>query len=144
MSRCTHALLLAAVAIGCSSQPDCDLRAELRARAGTGAIDCGHAVLGGGKPVDDCVVGAFNSGGAFFALYDQWGIDSKVVSGVAGDKNGGVTFLLWQDAMAGSGGHPVITGDTCIGPAVDTSQPKNPSTPPLTCATTSSLGRTCG
>jgi uncharacterized secreted protein with C-terminal beta-propeller domain len=137
-----------AVAIACSSaKRDCDLTGGLRRSAGGGATDCGHAVLGAdASPVDNCVDTAFETGAAFFAQYDRHGTDSKVVFGIAGDVHGNVTFLLWDgDPSGGSGADPVITGDLCVGPSVDTSPTRDPfAAPPVTCVTTTSLGRTCG
>lgn len=147
MSSWWLVLLCGAVAAACSSKPTCDLAAHLRERAGSGATDCGHAVLGGDTtPVDSCVADAFNGGKAFIARYDRHGIDSKVVFGVAGDGKGNVTFLLRDsDPSGGSGADPVISGNQCNGPSLDTSANRDPFlTPPLSCTSTTSLGRTCG
>ena len=140
-------LLVSAVVMvaGCSTK--CELNAGLSARAGNGAADCGHAALGGdASAVDACVVTAFKNGVAFVAQYDRQGTDSKVVFGIAGDAHGTVTFLLWDgDPSGGSGAAPVISGDLCLGPSVNSTQGRDPSTtPPLTCASSTSLGRTCG
>ena len=137
--------LSVAVAVGCSS--NCDLSAGLRARAGSGAVNCGHVGLGTDpSPVDACVVTAFESGAAFVAQYDRMGSDSRVVFGIAGDGNGNVTFLLWDgDPSGGSGADPVISGDRCVDPSVDLSSTRDPFvSPPVTCMSTTSLGRTCG
>ena len=131
--------------VGCSSE--CDLAAALKARSGGGATDCGDAVLGtDASPVDACVVAAFEKGTAFVAQYDRMGKDSRVVFGVAGDASGRVTFLLWDgDPSGGSGADPVISGNLCVGPAADSSSMRDPFlSPPLTCRSTTSLGRTCG
>ncbi len=140
-------LLVSVVVIvaGCSTK--CELNAGLSARTGSGATDCGHAALGGdASSVDACVVTAFKNRVAFVAQYDRQGTDSKVVFGIAADVNGTVTFLLWDgDPSGGSGADPVITGDLCFGPSVNSTQGRDPSTtPPLTCASSTSLGRTCG
>jgi hypothetical protein len=139
-------LTLSVVAtVGCSSP--CDLRSGLTARAGGGATDCGHAVLGtDASPVDACVVTAFEGGMAFVAQYDRMGADSRVVFGIAGDASGHVTFLLWDgDPSGGSGADAVISGDLCLDPSVDSSSTRDPFVvPPLTCGSTTSLGRTCG
>jgi len=138
-------LAVAIVAAGCSRT--CELKAGLNARAGGGATDCGHAVLGAdASSVDACVITAFESHMAFVAQYDRQGIDSKVVFGIAGDIHGTVTFLLWDgDPSGGSGVDPVISGDVCVAPSVDSSPTRDPfMTPPLTCMLTTSLGQTCG
>src|SRR6476469_10447802 len=133
------------VTVGCSSQ--CELGSGLAARAGKGATDCGHAVLGtDASAVDACVVTAVESGMAFVAQYARMGTDSRVVFGIAGDVNGRVTFLLWDgDPSGGSGTGAVISGDTCVDPSVDSSSVRDPFVaPPLTCTSTNPLGRTCG
>ena len=133
------------VVMGCSSE--CDLAKGLTARSGSGATNCGHAVLGtDASPVDNCVVSAFENGTAFVAQYDRMGIDSKVVFGIAADVNGQVTFLLCDgDPSGSSGADPVISGDLCVGPSVDSSSMRDPFVAaPLTCTSTTSLGRTCG
>jgi hypothetical protein len=138
-------LTLSVVVVGCSSE--CDLAKGLTARSGGGAANCGHAVLGtDASPVDACLVSAFKNGTPFLAQYDRMGSDSRVVFGIAGDVNGQVTFLLWDgDPSGGSGADPVISGNLCVGPSVDSSSMRDPFiAPPLTCASTTSLGRTCG
>ena len=147
MSSWLGALIFFGVAVGCSTKaPECDLSAELHARAGSAVTECGHAVLGSdAKPVDDCVVSSFNTNSAFVAEYDRHGTDSKVVFGLAGDGIGNVTFLLWDaDPSGGSGAHSVITADSCTDPAVDASPSRDPFvTPPLNCTSMTSLGRVC-
>ncbi|MEO8212339.1 MAG: hypothetical protein ABI560_04065 [Myxococcales bacterium] len=119
----------------------------LTARSGGGATNCGHAVLRtDASPVDACVVSAFENGTPFVAQYDRMGTDSRVVFGIAGDANGQVTFLLWDgDPSGGSGAGPAISGNLCVGPSVDSSLMRDPFVAsPLTCTSTTSLGRTCG
>jgi hypothetical protein len=91
-------------------------------------------------------VSAFENGTAFVAQYDRMGSDSRVVFGIAGDLNGQVTFLLWDgDPSGGSGADPAISGTLCVGPSVDSSSTRDPFVaPPLTSASTTTLGRTCG
>ena len=138
-------LMLCVMVVGCSSE--CDLAKGLTARSGGGATNCGHAVLGtDASSVDACVVSAFENGTAFVAQYDRMESDSKVVFGIAGDVNGQVTFLLWDgDPSGGSGVDPVISGNLCVDPSVDSSSMRDPFVAaPLTCTSTTSLGRTCG
>lgn len=140
-------ILFALVLVSAGCSPKCDLSEGLRARAGSGAKDCGHVAVGAdATSVDACVVAAFQSGVAFVAQYERRGTDSKVVFGIAGDAHGTVTFLLWDgDPSGGSGADPVISGDVCLAPSVNSDQTRDPSMiPPLTCASTTSLGRTCG
>lgn len=144
-SFCAPFLVLAATA-ACSSSSSCDLRDELKHRAGKGATDCGHVELGASPDsVDDCVMSAFQGHAAFFARYDRQGTDSKVVAGISGDADGEVTLLTWDgDPSGGSGADPVISGDECIGPSVDSSPTRDPSsTFPILCASGRSLGRVC-
>lgn len=139
-------IALAGVAIaGCASP--CDLAAGLAARAGDGAKNCGHATFGSdASAVDACVIDAFQGGTPFVAQYDRQGTDSKVVFGMAGDAHGAVTFLTWDgDPSGGSGADPVISGLVCLTPSVDPSPTRDPGlAAPLTCASSVSLGRTCG
>ncbi|HEY2900099.1 MAG TPA: hypothetical protein VGL59_05970 [Polyangia bacterium] len=117
-------LLVSVVIMGAGCSTKCELNAGLSARAGSGATDCGHAALGGdASSVDACVVTSFKNGVAFVAQYDRQGTDSKVVFGIAGDAHGAVTFLLWDgDPSGGSGVDPVISGDLCLGPSVNSTQ----------------------
>lgn len=134
---------LAAVS-GCGSR--CNLRSELRGLAGGGAKDCGHVILGDSPTaVDACVVDSFGKKAAFFAQYDRQGTDSKVVFGLVGNNSGEVTFLEWDgDPSGGSREDPVISGDSCKRPSVDTSTGRDASTtPPIACRSIESLGRTC-
>ena len=131
--------------VGCSSR--CDLTTSLSSLTGGAAKDCGHVTLGAdASVVDACVVSAFENQTPFVAQYDRQGTDSKVVFGIAGDAHGTVTFLLWDgDPSGGSGADPVVSGDACVAPAVSSDPARDPAlTPPLTCGSTSSLGRTCG
>ncbi|HEY3667574.1 MAG TPA: hypothetical protein VGL19_16325 [Polyangiaceae bacterium] len=138
------ALLLA---MSCSPRPDCELASSVAARAGGNATDCGYAVLGSdASSVDACVTDAFSGGTAFYARYDRNGSDSKVVFGIAQDAAGNVTFFLWDsDPSGGSNTGPVIDGDLCTGPTLDTSPTRDAfMSPPVVCTSMVSLGRTCG
>jgi len=142
--------LLASVSTSCgseSSSPKCNLQNELTVRAGSGATNCGQVALDmGTASVDACVVNAFLNHSPFFAQYARRGTDSEFAFGVAGDRQGKVTFLLWDsDPSGGSGAAPVVTGDDCVGPSIDANPARDTSTtPPIACASTVSLGRTCG
>src|SRR5450755_29751 len=132
--------------LACSSH-QCDLVSQLKARAGNGAVDCGYAVLGGDpSSVDTCVLNSFAAQSPFFARYDRQGIDSKVIFGMAWSGQGDATFLLWDgDPSGGSAADPVISGTACIAPAVDATPNRDSyMTPPLMCASSTSLGYTCG
>src|SRR5436190_1201877 len=99
--------LLPVSSCGGSSAATCNLEADLAARAGSGATDCGHARLDASTAsVDDCVVRAFGNHAAFFAQYDRRGTDSQVVFGLVGDSSGRVTFLLWDGDPSGGSGAP--------------------------------------
>jgi hypothetical protein len=139
-------IIFALIGAGCASSRDCDLSSELHARAGEGATDCGYAsVAEPTTAVDACIVAAFNERRAFFARYDRQGIDSKIVSGIAGDASGKVTFLLWDgDPSGGSHAHPTISGSVCVDPAVASTAQEDPyAVGPLACASSESLGHTC-
>ena len=132
-------LLMPAASCGGTNAAPCDLGNDLVARAGSSATDCGHALLdANAASVDNCVAEAFSNHSPFFAQYDRRGTDSKLVFGLAGDSSGKVTFLLWDgDPSGGSGAPPVITGDTCEGPAIDPAPGRDTSTtPPIMCAST--------
>jgi hypothetical protein len=130
---------------GCSSD-DCDLLAALRSRAGKGAVDCGHAAVGGPTTdVDACVLAAFHERRAFFARYEQQGTDSRVEAGIAADADHNVTFLLLDsDPSGGGGADPTIDAAGCVGPSVGMSSQNAFATGPLTCASMTGFGRTCG
>lgn len=139
-------LALIALVAGCNGH-QCDLRAGLLARAGNNAMDCGQVLVGGdASSVDACVVRAFGGQMSFIATYGRQGIDSQVVSGLAGDNQGRVFFLLWDSAPCGGAGcNPVITEDICEGPSPNTSPTRDASqTPPITCTGLTSRGLTCG
>jgi hypothetical protein len=140
------ASLLAALVAGCGGH-DCNLDATLAAKAGNVATDCGHVPVGGdSSSVDACVGAAFTSGTPFVARYDQQGVDSHVVSGLAGDSQGAVVFLLWDSAPCGGPGcSAVISEDICNGPSLNTSPTRNPAQmPPIMCTSVNNLGRICG
>ena len=139
--------------MSCSPRPDCELASSVAARAGADATDCGYAVVGsdasvGGDAasVDACVTDAFNAQTPFYARYDRSGSDSKVVFGIAQDAAGNVTFFLWDsDPSGGSNTGPVIDGNLCTGPTLDTSTTRDPfMSSPVVCTSMVSLGRTCG
>jgi hypothetical protein len=137
---------LAAAVVACGEN-ECDLDAALRAKAGSAAKDCGHARLGADpSSVDACVLDAFAGRMAFIARYDRQGIDSQVVSGVAGDGRGGVVLLLWDSAPCGGPGcAPALSEDTCNGPSPGLSAPRDPSQgAPFACESLTSRGQTCG
>jgi hypothetical protein len=145
--RALTVLVLAALSSLSCSEDECELEPQLRQRAGRGAKDCGHVPLGASADsVDQCVVEAFRSQQAFVARYDRQGTDSRVVSGLAGDAQGNVSFLLWDsDPSGGSGASPVISGGTCPNVSVDESSTRDPATsPPLMCDSEMTLVRTCG
>ena len=152
-TRWLPALSILVVFVGCSSNDSmvrpvvaCDFAAKLKSRAGAGAMDCGHAALGGSaSAVDACVVQAFQAGQAFYARYDRQGIDSAVVFGIAGDSSGNVIFMLRDsDPSGGSGAPPTLYENSCLDPAVDPSTSRDPFiAPPLTCTSSPSLGQTC-
>jgi hypothetical protein len=67
------------------------LYAELRRKAGAGAVDCGYvAVRRDRSAADMCSVEAFQGRKAFFVRYDVQGIDSRVSEGVVGTAKGEV------------------------------------------------------
>src|SRR4249920_3527242 len=109
--------------LGACADRSCDLRAALTARAGSGATDCGHALLGASTAeIDACVVEAFGSHRAFFAQYDRTGTDSKISLGLARDGSGRVTLHTWDgDPSGGSGADPVISAITCESPSIEVS-----------------------
>ena len=140
-------LVLLPVPVGCHPKSSCDLTVQLKQRAGVGAKDCGNPTGDAGiADTDACVVSTFGRNEPFFAQYKRQGTDSEVVFGIASDGKGHVAFLTYDsDPSGGSGADPMINGDICNDPAVDSSSDRDPATtPPLSCASTSSLGPTCG
>ena len=135
------------VADGCHPKSSCDLKVQLEQRAGSGAKDCGNGTSDAGiADTDACVVSSFEKSQAFFAQYPRAGDDSQVVFGISSDGKGHVAFLTFDsDPGGGSGKEPVINGRICNGPDIDTSSDRDPATtPPITCASTTNLGATCG
>jgi hypothetical protein len=133
--------------VGCHPKSSCDLTAQLEQRAGAGAKDCGDATSDAGiAETDECVVSRFGKNEPFFAEYQRQGTDSEVVFGISSDGKGNVAFLTYDsDPSGGSDAAPVINGDICHDPSVDSSSDRDPATTsPITCASTASVGPTCG
>ncbi len=136
-------VVLLALVAACNT---CNLDESLRARAGSSAMDCGSVPIGGdASGVDACVLAALANRTPFIARYVLQGIDSNVVSGVAGDKQGRISFLLWDGGRCrGPGCDSVITESTCEGPTPNTSTTRDPLKVPIVCATLVDRGRACG
>jgi hypothetical protein len=143
VARWTPPVFSLLLALGCSGE--CRLLDGLEDRAGNGATNCGHVARGAdSSSVDSCVIAAFERGAPFFASYERQGEDSRVGFGVASDAQRTVTFLSWDsDPSGGSNAGAVVSGELCVGPSVDSSASSNPMTFPLTCRSTTPLGRTC-
>jgi hypothetical protein len=132
--------------VACSSEK-CSLETEVLARAGKGAIDCGHVAIGGDRNVsDECVVRALEGGSAFYARYERRGTDSHVALGVARSKSGALTLLQYDGDPGGGGGdrRPVIDASICAAPQLLPAIADRPEgTPPFMCGEGRSLGRVC-
>jgi hypothetical protein len=114
-------MLLLAHLLACDPEApaSCDLRTEAAALAGDGATDCGEVLLGSSaNAAHACTVSAFNAHGAFFALFQEQGIDSRVELAVVSD--GTTTWnLLWDsDPSGGSNAGAVISKMECRSPVV--------------------------
>jgi hypothetical protein len=130
-----------------SDSPPCELGAQLAARAGGGAKDCGHALLDSDPaPVNTCVVDSFGNHASFVAQIDQRGIDSRVITGIARDTAGQLTFLSYDgDPSGGGGARPRIDAFVCVNPSIDmSSSPENSQTAPFVCESQKAIGVICG
>jgi hypothetical protein len=147
--RVVSAVVTLGVVAGCTHKWTCDFDGQLKQRAGNSSRDCGHASLdsdANDASVDDCVTLAFGKKEAFFAQYDQRGVDSKVVYGIASDGNGTVTVLQYDaDPSGGSSEDPTIFASLCKTPTLDPSSPRDPGAPsPIQCVSLDVIGQTCG
>ena len=145
MGRLPSILTLLLPALACGEK--CNLDGSLRARAGSGGVDCGRVEIGGDRgQTDACVVDAFHAGKPFFARYERRGTDSHVAFGLVRGADGVVTMLLYDgDPGGGSGdGRPVILASVCEGPsAVDSLASLTANASPITCAASRSIGLVC-
>lgn len=130
-----------------SDPPPCELEAQLKARAGSEAKDCGHALLGSDPtPVNTCVLDSFRNHRSFVAQIDQRGIDSRVITGIASDSAGHLTLLFYDgDPSGGGGARPRIDASICVNPSTDMSNsPENSQTAPFVCESQKSMDAICG
>jgi hypothetical protein len=131
-----------------SPPAECDVPAQLRERAGSGAVDCGHVAIDGGiGSADACVTGAFRDGKPFFALYDEQGIDTFEMLGLASDGHGNVTLIRWRSVRLGDpdpNSKPEAFAERCVGPSIDTSPDRDaPYEPPIACERREGIGQSC-
>lgn len=102
-------LLLSLILLtGCSSNKGVsgisigDYANELNEVAGTNAIDCGWVELGEKRlVVDTCVELNLRNKKPFYATYDRQGIDSRLSSGIAFNKEGEVYSLIYDSNPSG-------------------------------------------
>lgn len=98
----------------------CDVRGWAQDKAGSSAIDCGHAALGEQHDAYyQCTVDAFRRGDAFFVVFERQGIDSQTLTAWASD--GTEVWLAHYDGEPGGGDrrsptlHEIGCGDPVIG-----------------------------
>jgi hypothetical protein len=138
------AAVLIGVCTGCSNE--CALDDDLRLFAGEAARDCGSVPAGGDRAdVDACVAEAFDAGEPFIARYESQGVDSKVVSAVAGNTEGKVQLFQWDSApCGGSGCDPVTDVQLCDGPTLTEETSEDPLALPISCDRIGLPQRVCG
>ena len=140
-------LFLACSLLTACSSEKCNLEAELLARAGKGATDCGQVLVDGDRTAtDECVTRAFEDGVAFHARYEARGIDSHVVLGIVRSASGTLTLLHYDGDPSGGGGdgQPVIDAAVCDDPRLPPTVSSRPEgTHPFTCGAERSVGRVC-
>lgn len=136
------------VVASCSSTPPCELHAKLLERAGSGAKDCGHVAIGTDRAtVDACVLDAYEKHRPFVAQYDQQGIDSRVIDGLASDAAGHLTVLGYDgDPSGGGGAPPRIEGFVCVNPSTATASTTTlpSSSEPFACESRTPIDPLCG
>lgn len=93
---------------GCSSNKDLsgisitDYANELSEVAGTNATDCGWVKVGEEREVvDSCVELNLRNKKPFYATYDRQGIDSRISSGIAFNKQGEVYSFNYDSNPSG-------------------------------------------
>lgn len=138
--------LLAACALagwGCAG--DCALDDDLRLFAGNAARDCGTAAQGERARVDACVAEAFDAGEPFIARYERAGVDSKVVTAVAGNSVGAIKLFQWDSAPCGGPGcAPVTDVQACEGAELNPETSEDPDALPVRCEKLGLAQRVCG
>jgi hypothetical protein len=124
----------------------CDLRAQVRARIGIGAIDCGHAASSSDHSANDlCVGDGMRNDRSFYALYELVGIDSHIATGIAHTQHGEVILLEYDGDPKGGGSdrRPVIYAYRCETASLVPSVGREHGVLPVECQKKISLGRTC-
>ena len=124
----------------------CDLGAQVRARVGIGAIDCGHAASSSDHNANDlCVDDGLRNDRSFYALYELAGIDSHIATGIAHAQHGDVILVEYDGDPKGGGGdrRPVIHTYRCEKASFLSSVGRERGVLPVECQKKISLGRTC-
>lgn len=90
-------------------------------------------------------MGAFRDGKPFVALYDEQGIDTFGMLGLASDGQGNVTVIrLLSFQLVNPEAKPQAFAERCVGPSIDTSLDRDaPYEPPIACERIERLGQTC-
>jgi hypothetical protein len=97
----------------------CSLRDVASDLAGSTATDCGSVGIDEDrKAIDACVIGAFQKGVAFHAIYALQGIDSQVEMAFVSDGAELWTLSYDSDPSGGSQVGAVIYQSTCQSPTV--------------------------
>ncbi len=134
-------LWLALLACTDSSDSDdaggCSIEAEASDLAGQDATACGSVGIDEDPTtVDACVVGAFQKGTPFYAIYTLQGIDSQVQNAFASDGSSLWTLSYDSDPSGGSQVGAVIYQSTCMDPTVQ--KGKKSGTEELSCTASTS------
>ena len=92
-TKAIPAALILLQLIGCTETPTPPTReigyAHLRPLAGSNATDCGHIGLhGNSEKAKTCAQTAVENSRPFFVAYDEMGIDSLIMYGLASDGHG--------------------------------------------------------
>ncbi len=82
---------------------------NLRRTAGTTAKNCGHVRASGSpKRATKCVLDQISRNRPFYVRYDEWGIDSEVAGGLAGNSTG-IVAMQFDSVGTLPDGYPAAT-----------------------------------
>jgi hypothetical protein len=84
--------------ISMASATDDVLTGGLQAIAGKEAVNCGDVLSGAAsKEADKCVQRSFKMGEPFYVKYDHRGVDTHAEYGLAGNGNGDVSLVIFDN-----------------------------------------------
>jgi hypothetical protein len=138
---------IATLLSGCGGGGACDFDSRLRERAGAGAVNCGHVVVGASAvAVNQCVADQTARAAPFYARYDVQGTDSSVAYGVVRSAQGQSSVWFFDsDPSGGSNVGAHVAQTVCGGdPPLQVAADPNTSSVPVSCTVAATTTVICG